>query len=80
MNSQMTLLAFGGKCGWPSGGGHAADSSASHDAVLGQHRAQRQAGEAQADVGEERAAVLVSIGLGVTKTRHGGVRPMVKLR
>ena len=56
MNSQMTLLALGVKCGWPSGGCQASGSLARSNAVLGQHRAECQAGEAQAEVGEERAA------------------------
>ena len=57
MNSQMTLFAFGAKCGLPSGGCQPGAASAAHDAVAGQHGPQGQAGEAHAQVGEERAAM-----------------------
>ena len=61
MNSQMTLLAFGAKCGWPSGGAQAA--GVVREAVAVQHRAQREAGEAHAEVGQERAARHAAAGV-----------------
>ena len=50
----MTVFAFGAKCGLPSGGDHT--GSFARNAIAMQHRAERQAGEAQADVGKKRAA------------------------
>ena len=50
MNSQMTLLALGGKCGRPSGGVQAAGAG---DAVALEHRPERQPGEAHAEVGQK---------------------------
>ena len=46
---QMTDLALG--CSWNALGG--VPPRRADDAVAGQHRAQRQAGEAHADVGEK---------------------------
>ena len=53
MNSQMTLFAFGAKCGQavrrrPAGG-------VTGESVAMQHRAERQAGEAHAEVGQKRS-------------------------
>ena len=57
MNSQMTLLALGGKCGLPSGGRPVGHRIGPHDPVAGEHRPQRQPGEAHAQVGEEGPAM-----------------------
>ena len=54
MNSQITFLALGGKCGCPSGGASRRGRPLGpRDAVAMQHRAQGQAGEAHAHVGQE---------------------------
>src|SRR5258708_717802 len=44
--------------------------SGSHDAVLCEHRPERQPSEAETHVGEERATVHTAKRLGVTNIRH----------
>ncbi len=61
MNSQMTLLAFGGKCGLPSGGAQAPSEPRATPSRC-EHGAQGQAGEAHAQVGEEGPAGIAAAG------------------
>ena len=67
----MTLLAFGAKCGWPSAG--TMSPCVGGEAVAVEHGAEREAGEAQADIGEERPAVhgcLRSVGDSFRESRR----------